>query len=106
MDLGSVKELEADKENRSKVVVINNKNASLNHASPFKKPTAASRNELSMEMFTSLLEDSQRDDSLSHNLAMFVFLLTNTDVFLVQSCDMNNLINKMYWFTTRANKNI
>ena len=100
-----MKELEADKENRSKVVVVHNKNASLNHTSPFKKPTAA-RNELNMDMFTSLLEDSQRDDSLSHNLAMFVFLLTNTDVFLVQSCDMNNLLNKMYWFTPKANKNI
>ena len=57
-------------------------------------------------MVASLLDDAEGDDNLNHNLAMFIFLMTNEDVLLVQSSDMSSLLAKMYWFTPTANKNI
>ena len=56
-------------------------------------------------MILSLLDDSQRDDTLNHNLAMLIYVFTHEDVLLVQSGDMHKLISKMYCFTPRFNKN-
>ena len=61
---------------------------------------------LDLDMVASLLDDSQCDENLSHNLAMFIYLMTNDEVLLVSSCDMSNLLAKMYWFTPIANRNI
>ena len=56
-------------------------------------------------MILSLLDDSQRDDTLNHNLAMLIYVFTHEDVLLVQSGDMHKFVNKMYSFTPRANRN-
>ena len=67
-------------------------------ASPFKKSK-----DIGLDKVASLLDS---DDKMSHNITMFLYLLTNPDVLLIQSCDMKKILNKMYWFTAHANQAI
>ena len=59
-----------------------------------------------MELIASLLDDQLRDDYEGHNIGALVFLLTNEDVLLLPNNFMNTLLEKVYSFTPKANKNI
>ena len=69
-------------------------------ASPFIKVV---KRDFSMEVILELLE-SEREVTMSHNLTMFIYLMTNKNVLLISNEDMHSLLDKMFCFTTAFNK--
>ena len=63
--------------------------------SPF---SSGPRNEISVDMILSLMQDPNKDE-IRHNVEVLIYLMTHLDVKIVQSGDMNKLLDKTYCFT-------
>ena len=63
--------------------------------SPF---NSGPRNEISIDMILSLMQDPNKDE-IRHNVEVLIYLMTHLDVKIVQSGDMNKLLDKTYCFT-------